>query len=228
MKRGSPMVTTITDIRVPAGQFPLGRILQEYPDIEIEVERIVPTREEIIPLFWIETGTEREVEQTLKSDPLVEEIVQLTRTPDRTLYSVNWSPEVNALVRTMVDLGVDVLTAEGTANFWEFRLQFKDREQLSKFRRTCQDEDIDIELLRVYNPQMPPETGPLTPEQQDALTAAYEEGFWDIPRGISQKKLADLVGISDNSMSQRLRRGTKIAVAELLYGTGRHQRSEDS
>ena len=222
------MVTTITDIRVPADQFPLGRILKEYPDIEIELERIVPTREEIIPLFWIESGSEREVEETLETDPLVEEISALTRTPDRILYSVNWSPEVDALVRTMVDLGVDVLTAEGTANFWEFRLQFADREQLSRFRRTCQDEDIDIELLRVYNPQMPPETGPLSPEQRDALTAAYEEGYFDVPRGISQKDLADLVGISDNSMSQRLRRGTKVAVAELLYGTGRQHRSEDS
>jgi len=222
------MVTTITDIRVPADQFPLGRILKEYPDIEIELERIVPTREEIIPLFWIESGSEREVEETLETDPLVEEISALTRTPDRILYSVNWSPEVDALVRTMVDLGVDVLTAEGTANFWEFRLQFADREQLSRFRRICQDEDIDIELLRVYNPQMPPETGPLSPEQRDALTAAYEEGYFDVPRGISQKDLADLVGISDNSMSQRLRRGTKVAVAELLYGTGRQHRSEDS
>jgi len=221
------MVTTITDVRVPAGQFPLGRILQEYPDVEIELERIVPTREEIIPLFWIESGNERAVEETLRTDPLVEAITQLTRTPDRILYSVNWSPEVDALVRTMVDLGVDVLTAEGTSNFWEFRLQFTDREQLGKFRRNCQEQDIDIELLRVYNPQMPPESGPLTPEQRDALNTAYEEGYWDVPRMTTQKELAELIGISDNSMSQRLRRGTKVAVAELLYGTGHQQRVED-
>ena len=49
------MVTIITDVRVPADQFPLGRILQAYPDVEIELERIVPTRDEIIPLFWVET-----------------------------------------------------------------------------------------------------------------------------------------------------------------------------
>ena len=220
------MVTTITDIRVPAGQFPLGRILQAYPDVEIELERIVPTRDEIIPLFWIESGNEREVEETLREDPLVEEIVQLTRTPDRILYSVNWSPDVDALVRTMVDLGVDVLTAEGTSNFWEFRLQFSDREQLSRFRRTCREDDIDIELLRVYNPQMPPEEGPLTPEQQDALATAFEQGYWDVPRKITQTDLAEFVGISDNSMSQRLRRGVKVAVAEMLYGTGRQQSGE--
>lgn len=217
------MATTITDIRVPAEQFPLGRVLEEYPDIEIELERIVPTRKEIMPLFWIKTGSERAVEETLKTDPLVKEIIQLTRTPDRILYSVHWSPDINSLVQVMVEHEVNVLTAEGSADFWEFRLQFQDREQLGQFRRACQDESIDIELLRVYNPQLPPEEGPLTPEQRDALTAASEEGYWDVPRGITQKELANLVGISDNSMSQRLRRGTKVAVMELLYGTGQQE-----
>jgi len=219
------MTTTITDVRIPAGQFPLGRILQAYPDIEIELERIVPTRSEIIPLFWVETSSEKAVEETLKGDPLVEEVSQLTRTPDRILYAVNWSPEINALVRAIVDLGVDVLTAEGTANFWEFRLQFQDREQLSRFRRVCQDENIDLELLRLFNPMMPPEEGPLTPEQTDALATAYENGYWDVPRQISQTELAELVGISSNAMSQRLRRGVKVAVGDMLYGTGRQHQS---
>jgi predicted DNA binding protein len=213
------MVTTITDIRVPAGSFPLGRILQQYPDIEIELERIVPTQASIIPLFWVQTGTEKEVEKTLRDDPLVDELVQLTRTPDRVLYSVNWSPDVNSLVQTLIDLGIEVLTAEGTANFWEFRLQFSNREQLAGFRRRCAEEDIPIELLRVYNPMMPQEVGPLSPAQNDALSTAYENGYWDVPRGINQQELADIIGISDNAMSQRLRRGVKVAVAELLYGS---------
>ena len=220
------MVTAITDIRVSAGAFPLGRILQEYPEVEIELERIVPTKEGIIPLFWVESESEQAVEDTLRDDPLVEDIVELTRTPDRILYSVTWSPDVDALVQVIVNLGVTVLTAEGTANFWEFRLQFANREQLGRFRRTCQDEGIQLELMRVYNPVMPPEEGPLTSEQKDALATAYENGYWDIPRGISQRKLADLIGISDNSMSQRLRRGVKITVAEMLYGTGTLQDSE--
>jgi len=222
------MVTTITDIRVPADQFPLGRILREYPDVEIELERIVPTRREVIPLFWVETESEQAVEETLEEDALVEEIVQLTRTPDRILYSVNWSSDINALVRAIVDLNVGVLTGEGTANFWEFRLQFRNREQFSQFRRTCQRKDIDIELLRVYNPRIPPEEGVLSPEQADALATAYENGYWNVPREITQIELAEIVGISDNSMSQRLRRGVKLAVAEMLYATGRQQQGRST
>lgn len=37
---------------IPADVFPLGRVLDEYPDVEIELERLVPLSEGIIPLFW--------------------------------------------------------------------------------------------------------------------------------------------------------------------------------
>ena len=220
------MVTVITDIRIPADQFPLGRILQAYPDIEIELERLVPTTEAIIPLFWTESDSEAAVEDALRTDPLVEEVVQLTRLSDRILYSVNWSPDIDALVETLVTLNVDILSADGTADYWEFRLQFRERADLKRFRRECQDNGIDMELLELFNPLMPPEKGPLTAEQKDALATAYENGYWDVPRGITQTDLAELVGISDNSMSQRLRRGVKVAVAETLYGAGRHQSQE--
>ncbi|MDS0282577.1 helix-turn-helix domain-containing protein [Haloarcula onubensis] len=221
------MAPTITDIRVPADAFPLGRLLQAYPDIEIELERLVPTEEEIIPLFWVESEYVDDIRQTLGEDPLVEEVIELTRLPDRALYSVNWSPDIDALVGTLVELKIHVLGAEGTASSWEFRLQFPDRELLATFRRACRAHDVPIELLRLYNPTMPAESGPLTPEQRDALVTAYEHGYWGVPRGITQTELADLVGISDNSMSQRLRRGVEVAVAELLYDAEEMGQSPD-
>ena len=212
------MVTTITDIRIPADQFPLGRILQSYPDVEIELERIVPTNEAIIPLFWVESENEAAVEETLRADPLVEAVTPLTRTSDRTLYSVNWSPDVDALVRTLVTVGVDVLSADGTADHWAFRIQFRKRADLKRFRRACRERGIDVELLELYNPLMPPEKGPLTAEQKDALATAYENGYWDVPRGMTQQELAEFVGVDGSVLSRRLREGVKLAVGTVLYG----------
>jgi predicted DNA binding protein len=212
------MTTTLIDVRIPADQFPLGRILQEYPDVTIELERLVPTGSAIIPLFWVGSHAGSAVERTLEEDPLVDDITRLSQLPDRILYSINWSRDVNSLVGAIVDGGVEVLSAEGTADAWEFRLQFRSSDQLSEFRRDCRDADIDLDLLRVYHPTVPPQGGSLTSEQTHALATAYDNGYWDVPRGITQSDLADLVGISDNSMSQRLRRGVRVAVAELLYG----------
>jgi predicted DNA binding protein len=214
------MVTTIIDVRVPAAAFPLGRILREYPEVEIELERLVPTRNAVIPLFWVASEREESVERTLREDPLVEELDELTRTPNRVLYAVTWSPEIDTMVKLLIDLDVEVLTAEGTANFWEFRLQFRNREQLARFRRDCREHGLPLDLLRVYNPMIPPEEGPLTPEQTDALATAYENGYFDVPRQASLQELADLIGISDSALSQRLRRGIRTVVGESLYGIG--------
>jgi len=212
------VVTIITDVRVPADQFPLGRILQEHPDVEIELERLVPTREAIMPLFWVDSDREDAVEETLRDDPLAAAVVRLTRTPERVLFSVNWSPDIDALVGMLVELGVEVLAARGTADAWELTLQFHSRTALERFRRLSRAQDIDVELVELYNPLMPPEKGPLTSEQHDVLATAFENGYWDVPRKTTQRELADFIGISDGLLSRHLRDAVKIAVGRRLFG----------
>lgn len=212
------MVTTIIEVRIPAGQFPLGRILGEHPDVEIELERLVPVQETLMPLFWIDSGHEDAVEETLRDDPLVETLDRLTRTPERVLYAVTWSPDVDGLVASLDANNVDVLGAEGTADAWTFRLQFRKRVDMKRFRQDCRDDGIDLELLEMYNPLMPPEKGPLTSAEHDVLATALEAGYWDVPRESSQSELADLIGLSDDILSRHLRSGVKTAVGVSLYG----------
>ena len=49
-------MAVITDISIPADQFRLGQLLDEYPDIDIELVRVIPLRDGIIPLFWVAGG----------------------------------------------------------------------------------------------------------------------------------------------------------------------------
>lgn len=214
------MVTIITDVRVPAEQFPLGRVLQGYPDVSIELERIVPTHDGIVPLFWVDRGNERAVSATLRADPLVEDIAELTRTQDRVLYSVTWSPDVDALVRPLVEFNVDILSARSEDSAWTFRLQFRNRTALKQFRRACRDDGIDLQLVELFNPLMPQEKGPLTAREKDILATAYENGYWDIPRKTSQRELATLIGVDDALLSRELRDGVKATVGALLFGPG--------
>jgi hypothetical protein len=214
------VVTIVTDVRVPADAFPLGRILRAYPTVEIELERLVPTRQAIIPLFWVASESETPVEATLSTDPLVEGIHKLTRTSGRSLYAVDWSPDVDGLIGLFVDLDIHVMAADGTADAWEFRLQFRNRARLSAFRRSCQEQGINLELLQLYNPMMPKEGGVLSSAEHDVLAVAYENGYFNTPREITQRELADLVGISENAVSKQLRTAIKLVVEEKLYGPG--------
>jgi predicted DNA binding protein len=214
----------IADISVPSDAFPLGRVLDEYPDVEIELERLVPLREAIIPLFWVAGGegtTDRvtqNITETLQADPLTESVRSLTTTDERTLFEVHWNPHIDGLIRTFIETDVQLLQAQGTANVWDFRLQFRSRDALVDFRTACEDEGIPLTLRRLYNPSIPADNGRLTDNQHDALVTAYEQGYFDVPRSVSMGDLVEQFGISDSAFSQRLRRGTAALIAETLAG----------
>lgn len=209
----------IIDITIAADQFALGRLLDEYPAIAIELERLVPLREGIIPLFWVEGATPEEIETTMREDPMTLNVAHLTEMGGRHLFEVTWSPDINALVRPLIDSGADVLRAEGTANQWEFRLQFEDRNQLATFRTQCTANDVQFELDALYNPSLPAEQGDeraLTDGQYDLIATAFDNGYFEVPRGIELGEVADRIGISSNAASQRMRRGLSTIVEQTL------------
>lgn len=56
----------------------------------------------------------------------------------------------------------------------------------------------------------------LTPEQSEALLAAIQHGYFEIPRGISQEELAAELEISHQALSERFRRGFRtLATTEI-------------
>jgi hypothetical protein len=211
-------VAIITDITVSADQFALGRLLGEFPGVEIELERMVPLQQGIIPLFWIDNASPDAVESAIRDDPLTEAVERLSHVGEKTLFQVQWSPDVNSLVQPMVRSGADVLHGEGAVDEWQFSLQFEDRNALRVFRSLCSENGVDYQLDALYDLRIPIEGGEdaLTDEQYDIIATAYENGFWDIPRGITMGELAELTGISNNAASQRMRRGLKRLVGTTL------------
>ncbi|WP_435334363.1 helix-turn-helix domain-containing protein [Haloarchaeobius sp. TZWWS8] len=213
----------ITDIMIPADQFALGRVFNANPDVEIELERIVPLRGAVIPLFWVEGSEQADIEAVLAADPLAEEVTVLSELEGRSLFQVVWSSEVNGLVQSLIESRAEILRATGTVNEWEFRLQFNDRERLQVFRERCVESGINMTLRRLYNPSLPRKNDQLTDDQYDIISTALNKGYWDVPRGIKLGELAALVGISDNAASQRMRRGLKTLVTDSLDTDTRSQ-----
>jgi len=217
-------MTVITDISIPSDQFALGELFQEYPQIGIELVRIIPLRDGVIPLFWIEGGDPDEIEATLRADPITEEVNSLTQTDGRFLFEMRWSPEIDSLVQPMIESGAEVLSAVGSVTDWEFRLQFPSRAMLADFREHCQANDIQFHLQALYNPTIPEDPldeGGLSSEQFDILATAHENGYWHVPRDIELGEVADLIGISPNAASQRMRRALDTLVGQAI-DTERH------
>ncbi|AEH35544.1 helix-turn-helix domain-containing protein [Halopiger xanaduensis] len=209
-------MTVIADITVPADAFPLGRVLEDLPAVEIELERIVPLREAIIPLFWISGADPAVIETTLRDHAETESVEQLTAAEDRTLFEVRWGPDINGVIQALIDTRAKILEATGTADTWDFRLRFSSHEDLSAFNMALTESDVPVTLRHIYNPTLPDEGDALSPRQRDALLTAYRQGYFEVPRRTTLTELADTVEVSDSALSQRLRRATNALVEDTM------------
>lgn len=147
---------------------------------------------------------------------MTQRVEQLTQTDSRVLYEIQWSPDINGLVQSIIETDTRILEAEGTADMWDFRLQFRTHEDLSSFRAACDDHDIPLTLRHLYNPALPEDGGQLSARQHEALIAAYRGGYFEVPRQTSMNTLAMEFDISDSAVSQRIRRGTAALIDETL------------
>ena len=165
----------------------------------------------------IDTTDVDRVDHALARDSTVSAPVLVERHPDRLVYRVELTEEAIDVWGTIADLSGRVRRATATATAWILDVRFPDREALVSFNRSCTSRDISVTVtqLRSDHPEATPVLG-LTQKQQDILTVAYEEGYFDVPRGISQDDLAARLGVSKSAVSQRLRRAMNELCATTL------------
>lgn len=222
-------MSVITEVQIPGDEFQLGRILAVEDDIRITLETMVPIGGDAVPFFTVFNHAREEFEETVSTHPLVEEFHVVNEHEEETLYSLQWDVSQDRVFQSFRALGVQLLEATGGAERWGFELRFDSHTDLAAFQKFCNDEDISLVVERIYNPTRP-DTGPwygLTPKQRETLTLAFEEGYYSIPRETSTVALGARLGVSDQAVTERLRRGihnllenTLMSIAE-ADGDGR-------
>lgn len=210
-------MAVLTDVTVPAEDFVLQGLLHEYPAAEVAIEPSVPLGGDVLPLVWVAGVPPDDAEAAIRNDPLAEDVAVVTETGDRRLFDVRWRPDVDGLVRLLVETDATLLRAHGHDGEWELRLRFRSRERLASFRERCADAGIDLVIRGLYNPTLPAEDDDgLTPAQRELIAATLDHGYWEIPRGHTLGEVAEEVGISTNAASQRLRRGIRSLVEDAI------------
>lgn len=108
------------------------------------------------------------------------------------------------------DLHLELIRATPTG--WVQTGRFADQEALEDMRAFWGDNDVPFRLRRLtrddHDADVPGATGAdgLTDPQREALLAADELGYFDIPRRASLDDVAAELGITASSCSERLRR----------------------
>ncbi|MFC7114757.1 helix-turn-helix domain-containing protein [Natronoarchaeum sp. GCM10025703] len=211
-------MSVIGEIRVASGDFELGQILTVEGGASIELESLVPIADAAVPLFWIHDRARESFVESVQEHPAVNEIKRVDVFEDKTLFTLDWDVNQDHLFGGMQEYDGQLLSAIGTPEEWEFRIRFPTHDALSSFTSHCKEAQISLEIVRVYNPTEP-DVGPwygLTDPQREAIELAVEMGYYDIPRGCTTKEVADELGISDQAVTERLRRAIVSLVSYTL------------
>ena len=214
-------MSVIVELALPASAFRLGEILSIFGDQQITLKTMVPLGERSVPFFNISDGTRESFEEHVRKQSTVSDLYVVNSHDGETLYGLDWDIGDDTFFASITGLGGSVLEASGGADQWVFQLRFRTNDALSEFQKTCFDADIPIDVLKIYNPTKP-DAGPwygLTPPQRETLTYAVEMGYYSLPRQISTQEIADEFDISDQAVSERLRRAIETLVTNTLLLT---------
>lgn len=194
---------------------------EEIPEMEVEAERIAAhSTEWTMPCVWFSHDDLDAVDETLAADSSIGEIVDTNEFDGEKHYNLKWSEEVIDRINAYTDMEASILTAEANEEGWRVQFRFVSRDQFDTFREKLTDEGYSITLLNLIEPGNPRQSyGELTPTQHDVLVAAYEAGYYDVPRETTARELADELDTSHQSVSEILRRGTGKLIEGALATT---------
>lgn len=211
-------MSVIVELSLPAAEFQLGRILSTEGEVTISLEQLVPLGDRSVPLFRLHGPARDNFEAHVRKHDAVDDVHVVNTSNGETLYALDWQIGSDAFLGGVTSLDGQLLKATGGADTWGFELRFPSHSALSEFQEYCFDADVPVDVRRIYNPTKP-DAGPwygLTTPQRETLTRAVENDYYSLPRGISTKELAAEFDISDQAVTERLRRGIHTLVTNSL------------
>jgi predicted DNA binding protein len=210
-------MATVAEFTLDSHEFPLGTVFAELPDITVQLERIIPDANGVVPYFWVR-GTETDtVVNQFSEHPGVADIRLVDSADGEHLMRCQWVSEYDIVLDALVDPDVVLLSAVGTQEEWTFEIRGESREAIAAFRNYCHEHGIPITLTELHALEPREAQYELTEKQREALILAFEHGYFDSPRKTTLREIADELDITQQSLSSRLRRGNRRLIEEALF-----------
>jgi predicted DNA binding protein len=216
-------MTVIAEFTIDSEEFILGQVLARGPNAHIEMERVVPASGRVMPYVWVHGGNLDEFEAAVESSEHVRRLHALDIVESSGLYRVEWAEEVESLIYGMAETDATILEARGNEE-WFFRIRFDDHAGLTDFNTFCVDHDIEFQLDRVYTLAEEYEAGyqfDLTDTQRRTLTRAVEAGYFEIPRRTTLRDLGTEFDVSEQTVSENIRRAANKVLTSVVFGSPR-------
>jgi len=205
-------------VAVPPAEFLLGRALAIDAGARIELERVVPLRDGLVPYLRVESDDPALVTDTIAAETAVTDVDPVRRGDGEWLLRVRWAADGCEFLSLLTDADAACVEAVAVDGTWHLTLRFRTHERLTDWYRRCSERSLRPTVERVHEVGSPREDDAyaLTERQHEALGAALEAGYFAVPRSATLEEVAAGLGISDTAASQRIRRGTRNLLSAAL------------
>ncbi|RDI71870.1 helix-turn-helix domain-containing protein [Halopelagius longus] len=214
-------MATEATFTVPSNKFPLGTVFERLPGVTVELERIIPARDVVIPYFWVRGVETDDIEGAFSEHSGVKQIQFVDAVADEYLLRVEWALDYDDVLTILTETKIALIEAVGTNKQWTFDIRGDDRQDIAEFQHRCRELEIPIALTKLHalTPIESETEAALTDAQQEALVLAYERGYFNTPRDVTMENLGDELGISQQAVASRLRRGISSVLGSTLPQT---------
>ncbi|MDF9744364.1 helix-turn-helix domain-containing protein [Natrinema salsiterrestre] len=182
-------------------------------------------------LVWVD-GSDDEIaafEAGLDVDPTVAESLQEIAFGDRWLYQLELTSagKATSVYPTVIKEGGVLQEVTATDEGWFFRVAFPSNEALERFHAFFLERDLEVDVRKLRDTRETADSGDtrsqfgVTNRQREALVAAVDAGYLDIPQSCSLAELGERLDISQNAASERFRRGVRTLIENTVYSDDR-------
>jgi len=207
-------MTLVVEFTIPLETFAAGRAFADCGIDAVELERVVPTDDALLPFLWTRGDDLDAYEGRLAAEPGVAGVTRLAETDDGRLYRVEWLEDRSSAIRELFEYEFTLLSGVCSEGGWTFEVRFPSSDAAAAFRRALASYRIPYDLTKVTNGAtgVTEASYGLTDDQRDILVVAARRGYFEEPRRATLSEVATELGISVSSASGRLRRAQDALV----------------
>lgn len=208
----------IVSAHIPASQFALCDTLEREADVTFELLQHVARQSGELSLVWAYAPSADSASDLVADDSTVADVEVLTTVDGASLLRLEWDPSIRVVISDVVGTQGTVTSASATASGWDLTFLYPDRESVTATHDACERHGVDIELrsIRALSGSRQQSRFDLTESQHETLIAAHEMGYYNVPRDVKLAELAGDMGVSHQTLSERLRRGHRSLVGNAL------------
>ena len=207
-------VSIVAEFRLVHPDIPTIAALERTDGMALTAEHVVADDPgSPIVFFWAEGERFDAFEAGLDDAPQIADWERIETLDGRRFYRVDVDgDEAVVIYPTDLAVGASRLGFSATADGLGVRTRFPDREAMETYFRRCREQGIEVSLERLCGGDRDDDFHAVSEKQREALTAAAEAGYFRVPREAELGTVADALGVSTQSASERLRRGTEALV----------------